>query len=159
MPKRVSLKGKGADIFFGDFTPTASATPSTAASEQVEVPVSPTPSQNRAKPSSRSHRREDASVRARTHARTDADVGARVRTAMRAELLKKLRQKQRLASYTFRFRPEELDRLDQVVSALESGNGQRPSKNDLVRLGLLWLLADYEDNGDASVLAQVLARS
>jgi hypothetical protein len=159
MAKRVSLKGKGADIFFGDYTPAAAATHSPAPTEQAGVTAPPPPPQPSPKPSSRSQRQGNASTRARVHARTDADISARVRTAMRADLLKKLQQKQRLASYTFRFRPEELDRLDQVVAGLEPGNGQRPSKNDLVRLGLLWLLADYEENGDASVLAQVLARS
>ena len=82
-----------------------------------------------------------------------------MRTAMRAELHKKLQAKQRLASYTFRFRPEELDELEQVLGELEGLVGQKPSKNDLVRLALLWLLADYRENTDVSVLTQVLARS
>src|SRR5205814_1813206 len=90
--------------------------------------------------------RRITSTRARTHARTDADVSARVRLAMREDLHRKLQAKQRLTSYTFRFRPEELDHLDRVVAQLEQGNGQKPSKNDLVRLALMWLLEDYHEN-------------
>ena len=158
MPRRVSLKGKGADIFFGDYTPEAGSPAGPKPEASAPPPAAPEPSAERGAPSGAPEPKGRASTRARVHARTQADIGARVRTAMRDELHKKLQLKQRLTSSTFRFRPEELDRLDRIVGELEQGNGQRPSKNDLVRLGLLWLLADYEEHRDGSVLAQVLTR-
>ena len=164
MPKRVSLKGKGADIFFGDFTPTS---PESPAADSAASPT-PTAGQVAAEPATAPTpvASSERSVRPRTHARTqttssdsDADSSARVRLAMKEALHRKLQLKQRLASYTFRFRPEELDQLEQILAGLERGNGQKPSKNDVIRLALLWLLADYEEHRDASILAQVLARS
>lgn len=161
MPKRVSLKGRGADIFFGDYTPPESPNPA----GQAPQPPAPAPNDAAAQPIS------DAGVHARTRAPkrastlqcsappSDAETSARVRTAMREGLHKKLQTKQRLASFTFRFRPEELDELDRVAGELNRTAGQKTSKNDLVRLALLWLLADYQESGDASVLAQVLART
>jgi hypothetical protein len=167
MPKRVSLKGRGADIFFGDGAPPTGPPNDPSPPAEAMAPESPPTSPPREKPASQ---RLDTSVRARVHARTDAGTQAhgeagtdaaaseRVRLAMRDELHRKLQQKHRLASYTFRFRPDELDQLEGVLGKLERGDGQKPSKNDVVRLALLWLLADYEEHRDASVLAQVLAR-
>jgi hypothetical protein len=157
MPKRVSLKGKGADIFFGDYSPTRDQPPTDASPpDEPGVEASSPPEARPDSPPEVSEVR--ASARARTHARSDASTSAGVRTTMRIELHKKLQAKQRLASYTFRFRPEELDELEQVLGEIEGLVGQKPSKNDLVRLALLWLLADYRENTDVSVLIQVLAR-
>ena len=160
MPKRVSLKGKGADIFFGDSLPSPS--PNSASDEPAQAATSSPPPTAATPRTSDGHQAEAStrtSARARTHARAGADTSARVRTAMKEELHRKLRAKQRLASYTLRFRPDELEELEQVLAEIGPATIQKPSKNDLVRLGLMWLLADYRENGDESVLVQVLARS
>jgi hypothetical protein len=73
-------------------------------------------------------------------------------------LRRKVRAKQRLASYTFRFQPEDLEELNRVFESLQHDYQGQLSKNDLVRLGVGWLLSDYDKNGDQSMLAQVLAR-
>jgi len=96
-----------------------------------------------------------ARTRASVHARTYASTGSDLVT----DLYQHLQRKQRLASSTYRFRPEELAELDNVYAQLVAAYPGKVSKNDLVRLGVHWLLADYEDHGDESVLALVLART
>ncbi len=99
-----------------------------------------------------------ARTRAHKHACTDASTAARADAPSIEELYRQLQTKQHLASQTFRFRPEELAALDRIGSKLKGPGGRGLSKNDLVRLGLNWLLTDYEQNGEESVLAGVRAR-
>jgi hypothetical protein len=97
-------------------------------------------------------------VRARTHARTHAPKAgfpADLPTAVIDRLRQKLQSKQHLSSYTFRFRAEELEQLDGLVSALNQDRGVKLSKNDLMRLALSWLLTDYEQYGLESLVAEV----
>jgi hypothetical protein len=91
-----------------------------------------------------------ARVRARTRA-TKASPADGVTERLR----QKLRTKQHLSSYTFRFRPEELEQLDQLVAKLNQARASKLSKNDLVRLALGWLLTDYEEYGQASLVVEV----
>ena len=97
--------------------------------------------------------------RARTHARVPAPTGAPTHASLDEDLYRRLQAKQRLASSTFRFRPQELEELDAVFAELDARDGPKLSKNDLVRLGLNWLLADYRAKGQDSVLVRVLART
>src|SRR4051794_39927840 len=83
MPKRVSLKGKGADIFFGDdYSPTRDQPPTdVSASDQptnepaVEA-VAPPEARPDVPPETS---RVRAPTRARVHARTDASTSADMR--------------------------------------------------------------------------------
>ncbi|MSQ24465.1 MAG: hypothetical protein EXR58_07985 [Chloroflexi bacterium] len=133
MPKRISLQGKGVDLFF----PSAAEDPARARSESsgpADAAPQHAPSATR------------SIMHARTHP-TSAD-----------DLLRALSAKQRLASSTFRFQPDELERLDVIVDELSHAHPRRISKNDLVRLGLLWLLADYEADPDQSLVGRLLTR-
>lgn len=102
---------------------------------------------------------------ARVHARTRVHAPTRMRaepqdagTQTLVEVLYRvLQNKQHLATSTFRFRPQELDELDLVFAAVAKASGRKVSKNDLVRLGLVWLLEEYK-RGGSSVLARVLRR-
>ena len=100
----------------------------------------------------------DVSMHARSHAGTNARAPASTHAPAIEALHLQLQRKQHLASQTFRFRPEELAALDRVSGQLKGPAGRGLSKNDLVRLGLNWLLDDYEQNGEESVLAKVRAR-
>jgi hypothetical protein len=107
---------------------------------------------------------DDASQAERTS--TPAPVRARTRvpkavasgspsSVVTDRLRQKLRTKQHLSSYTFRFRPEELEQLDQLVAELNLTRSTKLSKNDLVRLALGWLLTDYEEYGPESLVVEV----
>lgn len=73
-------------------------------------------------------------------------------------LRQKLRTKQHLSSYTFRFRLEELEQLDQLVAELNQSRTSKLSKNDLARLAVGWLLADYDERGAASLIVEVTSQ-
>jgi hypothetical protein len=75
-----------------------------------------------------------------------------------AKIHRQVDEKQHLASYTFRFRSEELAELERVFAELNARRPRRSSKNDLVRIAVNWLLEDYRQNAEASMLAQVFAR-
>ena len=75
------------------------------------------------------------------------------------ELYRSLQQKQRLASSTFRFQPDELAELDTVAAEVSQAAPGKISKNDVVRLALNWLLSDYRQNGDKSTLRKVVKRT
>jgi hypothetical protein len=122
----------------------------TAPVEQVAAPPAPTRSTRprpRRTPRAPEGASTNASVRARTHA------GAPILTE---QLRQKLLAKQHLTSYTFRFRPEELERLDRLVAELNQSRTTKLSKNDLVRLALSWLLSDYEQQGRESLVMEVI---
>src|SRR5712691_11144367 len=116
---------------------------------------SPAPiAQEEKKPDVAAHARTDAQVHARAHARVDAFT-----TSDLAEsLYRKLQQKHHLSSYTFRYRLEELEALRKLDEKFEKSHPNKMSKNDLVRIGVNWLLVDYEQNGETSMLARILAR-
>jgi len=122
-------------------------------SQESEPSPTPKPQEDR-KPEAAKTARADANMHARTHARIDAlsehDVVA--------SLHRKLQQKHHLASYTLRFRAEELEELTKLDTKLEKTHPDKMSKNDLVRIGVNWLLEDYEQNGETSMLARILAR-
>ena len=122
---------------------------------------SPAPDQERAPASTSSA--APARVRARTRLSGDASAGfspppptpPAPSAAVLERLRQKLRVKQHLSSYTFRFRPEELVELDNLVAELNQARTSKLSKNDLVRLALGWLLTDYEEYGQASLVVEV----
>lgn len=106
-------------------------------------------------PSSQKTGREtSAPVRARTHTPKPVTNNS-ARPAVIDQLRQKLRAKQHLTSYTFRFRAEELEQLDQLVAELNQTRASKLSKNDLVRLALAWLLTDHEEYGAASLVREV----
>jgi hypothetical protein len=98
--------------------------------------------------------RTNANVDARMHARIEAST----QSDLTESLYRKLQQKHHLSSYTFRYRLEELEALRKLDEKLEKNHPNKMSKNDLVRIGVNWLLEDYEQNGDTSMLARILAR-
>jgi len=95
-----------------------------------------------------------APVRARTRV-PKAGASGGLSSVVTDRLRQKLRAKQHLSSYTFRFRPEELAQLDRLVAELNLTRSTKLSKNDLVRLALGWLLTDYEEYGPESLVVEV----
>jgi hypothetical protein len=129
------------------------------------APASPTPPAVTAEPvepAALTSERTDRSTRARTHASTDAPKRAGRSALTEPDIIKTLyrkwQSKQHLTQSTFRYRAEDLERLDQLYKDDLSKKYPRLSKNDLPRLALDLLLEDYEEHGEESVLAQVLER-
>lgn len=112
--------------------------------EQVLTPIS-TPAPPAPKKQSRTS--------ARTHTPAHAPGGITIE-----DLYRKIMQKKHLSSYTLRFRAEELDDLDAVAKEIEAKANGQISKNDVARAALIWLLDDYHEHGEQSVLAQLVNR-
>ncbi len=132
-----------------------STTEQTEPTKADEKPVEQEP-----KEEARTDTRTRTSTHARTHARKQVDTQAQQekRRNQIETLYRQLQSKKHLSSYTFRYRPEELDELESVFTQIERDNPGKVSRNDIARLALNALLEDYRANGDTSTLAQVLTR-
>ena len=174
MAKRVSLKGKGADLFFGDYP----APPSPTSAEEVDG-VTPA-----------DHRDEPGVSRPLAMAAETADdatpSAARVRTSRRGSESPAKVGKQapyaasKLASTLLGTEGEEIEAIRRVVKAPgrevsfvrlspeEKGKladvvytykrqGIKTTETEINRIAINALLTDYRANGEQSVLAKVLA--
>jgi hypothetical protein len=172
MPKRVSLKGRGADLFFGDdptntepttdvdsASPVAQlldsesisrqepAAPDTAASEAIGQREENKPTTRRKSP------RPSSNTNGAGHTSTAAlvPVDANAVEAIRQVLKIPGRE----VSYV-RLTPEEKARLSDIVYTYKR-QGQKTSETEINRIALNYLLLDYHEHGEQSVLARVLA--
>jgi hypothetical protein len=75
-----------------------------------------------------------------------------------AMLYDQIQQKKHLSNGSFRYRADELEKLEAIFKELEAKKPGRISKNDIARMALIAFYEDYEKNGDESILAQVFQR-
>jgi hypothetical protein len=177
MPKRVSVKGKGADLFFGDYDPVGSAaqptepmpangqspeplpeTLATAAAPSASVVADQEP-QSRSKGS----HPKSGSQRASRHASQPADEQARALASMLAgvesetiDAIRKVVKTQGREVSFIRLTPEEKAQVSDIVYTYKR-QGQKTTENQINRIAINYLLHDYHEHGEQSVLARVLA--
>lgn len=159
MPKRVSLKGKGADLFFGEFP---AVDQDDGAEPEADQQIAETPrlqdSATMHAPASELSSAVDATPAARArNPRTAQSVDAVV--SVDANAVEAIRQvikvPGREVSYV-RMTPEEKAQLSDIVYTYKR-QGQKTSENELNRIAINYLLLDYHEHGEQSVLARVLA--
>jgi len=174
MPKRVSLKGKGADLFFGDYPAVADAEAPPAAdhfdeaSGEAATLPSPVASANSvsalgpdAEPASPATRRKapQRPARSERNSSTPGAEGVVALPSVDADTVETIRQvikvPGREVSY-LRLTPEEKAKLSDIVYTYKR-QGQKTSETELNRIALNYLLLDYREHGQQSVLARVLA--
>src|SRR5579884_3765228 len=117
--------------------------------------------QQREKPAQSAAPSGDGSTQERRHGRIPGHSGTvseRSGGLTIDALYRKLQWRKHLSSYTFRYRVEELDELSEIFTELDERDPGKISRNDIARLSLLWLCEDYRQNGEASVLEQMLRR-
>jgi len=73
-------------------------------------------------------------------------------------LYDQIQQKKHLSNGSFRYRADELEKLETIYRDLDKEKPGRISKNDIARMALIAFYEDYEKNGDESILAQVFKR-
>lgn len=156
--KRISLKGKGADLFFGDYTPdtppsspppeqpddthiAAEAVADAMLGEQLRIPHYGRDSEQEGK---------QASNRASKHA------SAKTTKMDPVEIIRRIVKRPGKEVVYVRLTPEEKSQLADVVYRYKR-QGVRTSDNELGRIAINNLLADYREHGDESMLAKVLA--
>jgi len=153
MSERFSLKGKGAELFFGDDErrepeprpeSEAPVVPAThAAPDPASPPATQPPRQQATLPPSAQDTKDASSQ--------PSDIDAPTRHRLR-ELL----AQDHPLHYSYRFTREEIDALRDIVYELEAKRGLRITRNDVVRLGLNWVIDDYRARGKDSLLMQVM---
>jgi len=132
-PKRPSLKNQGAEILFPPGEPPEGAV--------------------RARPSttSRSHQSLQASNPA-----SRSDEASDVDLLVFEGVLERISGQPRVTA-SFRFTEAELEALDDVVYRNPLRAKARLAKQEVVRLGLAALLAEYQERADESVLGRYIA--
>lgn len=181
--RRVSLKGKGADIFFGDYAPSGNEKPEEVATGTVlsdtEREATPAPpeqeslhaSKNASKQASKkasklastkSERRvapsdgairEDAAVYGSVPDAGEADSDLTVTPSVWASI-----ETPATITSSFRYTDDELSELADVVYEISKHQKARLTKQDVARLGLNLVLDDYRRRGASSLLGQLAGR-
>jgi hypothetical protein len=160
--KRISLKGKGADLFFGDFA--SEGAELSPLSDQV-VPESgdlavmtesatQEPSTEHAVAPSRKHAHTRESKTSNTQASKHAST--LISEIDQVDAIRKVVKRPGKEVVYVRLTPEEKGQLADVVYTYKR-QGVRTSDNELGRIAINGLLADYQENGEGSLLAKVLA--
>ena len=177
MPKRVSVKGKGADLFFGDYDPVESAAPPTApapangqgpdflpgtpavAAEPTTSDPTDTGSQVPAK-GPRAKRDSQRTSRSANELSTEqASALASMLASIESETIEAIRKvvKTQGREVSFiRLTPEEKAQVSDIVYTFKR-QGQKTTENQINRIAINYLLHDYHEHGEQSVLARVLA--
>jgi hypothetical protein len=173
MPKRVSLKGKGADLFFGDYPATAAADPSpsttdarddaaaaTAAGAEASSPLAPLPQpaaegERPGPPPATPPRRRSSGAQARVPASEHASVLASVEASTVEAIRQVIKSPGREVSFV-RLTPQEKADLGDIVYTYKR-QGQKTSETEINRIAINYLLLDFHEHGEQSVLARVLA--
>lgn len=176
MAKRVSVKGKGAELFFGDY-PTPDL-PAAAEAAHRDAPMEPevAPSNGpahgtlmppaepdddaRERPVSSRPRRSGAETRggrqqASNSASTLASVSASENEGRIQAIRRVVKTPGREVSFV-RLSPEEKGELADLVHAYKR-QGFKTTENEINRIAINALLADYRARGEESILAKVLA--
>jgi hypothetical protein len=145
MAKRASIKGRGADIFFGEYPPDAPAVEDPTSTAQEEAPDTPVAHEPPTTPSTPKSPSDTAPA-----VIPDVTPGLR-----HDEILAAIWQHvadPAMVNSTFRFSSRELSWLEDAVYEISKRYGVKVSKQDLIRLGLHILQWDYEQHGETSVL-------
>ena len=172
MAKRVSLKGKGAELFFGDYPASEAAPPGERTEagaperpasepdqeprpqEAVAGPVPPAGRAPRQRPSPAENRSSSTSKSPGNDAGTpDRLLGNREPQEIEA-IRRVVKAPGREVSFV-RLTPQEKGRLAEVVYAYRR-RGVKTTENEINRIAINALLADYQANGEQSTLARVL---
>jgi hypothetical protein len=152
--RRVSLKGKGADLFFSDYAPEAAspAPEPVTATPAADVPETP------AAPIADADGQAPAAVPPpqpmRIRAINDTVVPRNQDTTIE-EIRKAVRLPGKEAA-TYRITQEEKNLVRDIIYTYRR-QGVRTSEIEIGRIALNYIFADYTENGDNSILARVLA--
>ena len=142
-PKRPSVKDKGVDILF----PAGSETEGIGERQLVEAPTDEPEGEAGA---------QHASMQASTQTNMRAsDEASDVDLLVFEDAMGRIAEAGRITG-SFRFTAPELEALDDLVYRSRKRHRVRLVKQEVVRLGLAALLAEYKERGDESVLGRYL---
>ena len=177
MPKRVSVKGKGADLFFGDYDPAGSAaqptesipengqsleqlpetSPPTVSPADLAPAEAATQSPPRVSPAKSDSRRASPSA-SWSPVKQESKLASVLASAESdtVEAIRKVVKTQGREVSFIRLTPEEKAQVSDIVYTYKR-QGQKTTENQINRIAINYLLHDYHEHGEQSVLARVLA--
>jgi len=148
--ERISIAGKGKELFFGgDDEPQANSEtnpPEMAATHPDTQPPTNPASQQASKTATMPPSAHGA-MRAVEPPFDDSALVRRLRDQLDEE---------HSLHYSYRFTRDEIEALRDAVYELEAKRGLRVTRNDIVRLGLEWIIDDYKSHGNESLLVRVM---
>lgn len=168
MSARVSIKGQGADIFFGsagdgverlrqepqsmqgEVRGRERIAPSLEESKPVRKTTDQSASQQTSLPASKQDSKQDGK---------ESGYPQEVARALSASTRRKLRdllEREHRTHNTYRYHDDELGAVRDIVYELEVRRGVKVSRNDVMRAALLWAIEDYNTRGAESLLLQLL---
>ncbi len=158
MRKRVSVKGKGADIFFGDYTQ-----PETGQERPDEAPL-PAPGEETSpqnasmQASTLASMQEGKKPRGSPSTRSATPKTASEASGLSLPSLLPFVSERATVTNAFRYTERELSWLTDAIYEVFKRYRAKISKQEVARLGLAAVLLDFQERGDASLLAQLAAR-
>jgi hypothetical protein len=160
MSGRVSIKGQGADIFFGDYTgkhsdPNRSSELAGSPPANLETPKSK-PARMPAGQASSQLESQHASQPASQGASMQAPELVGQESPAVKRRLRNLLEREHRTHNTYRYHEDELNAVRDIVYELEVRHGAKVSRNDVMRAALLWAIDDYVERGEHSLLVQLL---
>ena len=154
MSERISIRGKGAELFFGEDSTPPSERP------QAGIPVMPDARQTDSEQASKTADQQDRQAAGKQDSKTDSKTARQTDGgAWPSELIERLRDamsQSHPVHNTFRYAQHDLDVLRDIVYELEVKRHLKTSRNDVVRLALAWILDDYREHGADSLIVTVL---
>jgi hypothetical protein len=155
VPKRASVKGLGADIFFG-----GEQAPPSLDELDDEARISVTEQDQPATPAPiRPLHPADARQPARARASRLASEQASTLAAVSDETIDAIRRAVKVAGKEVSFvrlTAEEKAQLADIVYTYKR-QGKKTTENEINRIAVNYMIADYKANGERSVLARVIA--
>ena len=158
MSGRVSIKGQGADIFFGENAAKHLGDPE---SEDADLQDTPLPSLE-SKPASKTTDQSASQQTSLPASQQDSNQatapqeGVRTLNPSTRRKLRDLLEREHRTHNTYRYHDDELAAVRDIVYELEVRRGVKVSRNDVMRAALLWAIEDYKERGEDSCLMQLL---
>jgi hypothetical protein len=164
MSERVSIKGQGADIFFREDAGEQAGPRSESHNTPANHKGGPHDSlvSGKSKPASQPADQpvsQQASLPARQHASLQAPLPQHGEFTLSESTKRRLRDllyREHRTHNTYRYHDDELSAVRDIVYELEVRWGVKASRNDVMRAILLWAIDDYAQQGEKSLLVELL---
>jgi hypothetical protein len=164
MSGRASVKGQGADIFFGEAAKHLEDPDrvfEAPEDEHADLKSAPLPSPE-SKPASKTTDQlgsQQTSLPASKQDSKQAIIPQEVVRPLSASTRHKLRallEREHRTHNTYRYHDDELAAVRDIVYELEVRRDVKITRNDVMRAALLWAIEDYKERGEDSYLMQLL---
>jgi len=164
MSGRVSIKGQGAEIFFGETAggsskPQGPSAPLPESEDTRDAVSAPPESKPASKPAGQLAGQQD-SLQASKPASTSSPkpTGLIPLDGPGRQRLLELLEREHRTHNTYRYHSDELAAVRDIVYELEVRWRVKVTRNDVMRAAILWAIQDYKERGQDSFLVQLFRK-